>query len=146
MQNQATTPSRRSLRSLSLWLSICVCLVLAACASVGSGNAPDLVRQRASELWQALVAGEFSRAYTYNTPAYRGVVSPDGYRSRFSNAVVWLGSEVVDVNCPEATRCLVRLRLDVRPLLSRKTSDKISTYIDETWLFSEGQWWYFQEI
>jgi len=146
MQNQATTLSTRSLRSLSLWPSLCACLVLAACASVGSGNAPDLVHQRASERWQALVAGEFSRAYAYNTPSFRAVVSLDSYRNRFGAAIVWLGAEVVGVDCPQTDKCTAHLRIDYKPLLSKKIGDKMSTYVDETWLSEGGQWWFFQDI
>jgi len=146
MQNQASTRSTRPLRGQFLWLALCIAMLLAACASTGGGNPQEQVRQRASERWQALVAGEFSRAYTYLSPSFRAVVSPDGYRMRFGNAVNWLGSEVVEVNCPETTRCLARVRIDFKPLLSRKIDDKMSTHVDETWLFQEGQWWFFQDI
>jgi len=120
--------------------------MLAACASVGGGNPQDQVRQRASERWQALVAGEFSRAYAYLTPSYRAVVSADGYRKRFGAAVLWLGAEVVEVDCPEATKCLAHLRIDYKPLLARKNTDKMSTNVEETWLFEGGQWWFYQDI
>ncbi len=149
MQTTQITQSTisHSLRSMSRWLMLSACLVLAACASVDSGaNAAEQVRQRALERWQALVAGEFTRAYSYNTPGFRAVVTPDGYRTRFGTGVVWLGSEVVDVNCPEAAKCIARLRIDMKPLLSRKVNDKISTHVEETWLFEAGQWWFFQSI
>ena len=41
-----------------------VTLTLAACASLGGGKPEEQVRQRATERWQALVVGEFSRAYS----------------------------------------------------------------------------------
>ncbi len=122
-------------------------LTLAACASTGAGpDAEQQVRQRATERWQALVKGEFTRAYSYNTPGYRAVVSADTYRSRFGTAVTWLGSEVVTLRCPETTRCEARLRIEFKPLLSSKFGDKIFTHVDETWLFEDGQWWFFQDI
>lgn len=132
---------------LARGLTLSACLSLAACASAVTTPTPqDQVRQRATERWQALVAGEFSRAYSYNMPSYRAVVSPDAYRNRFGNAVVWVGSEIVDVNCPEVTKCLARLRLEYKSLMNRKFAAKLSTYVDETWLFEEGQWWLFQDI
>lgn len=146
MQHKQNHDTHR-LRWLARGLMLPACLALVACANAITGPAPqDQVRQRAAERWQALVGGEFSRAYSYNTPSYRAVVSPDGYRNRFGSAVVWVGSEIVDVNCPEATKCLARLRLEYKPLMNRKFAAKLSTYVDETWLFEEGQWWLFQDI
>lgn len=136
----------RFLRPASRWLVLSVCLALAACAGVSTGNQKDLVRQRATEHWQALVAGEFNRAYTYIIPSFRAVVSADRYRSRFGTAVTWVGNEVLDVNCPEADRCVARSRIDFKPTISRKKDMILATYVDETWLFQEGQWWLFQDI
>jgi hypothetical protein len=147
MQNQSNATSKRSLKCLTLWPLLCVSLMLAACASVGGVSPQDQVRQRATERWQALVAREFSRAYNFNTPGFRAVVTPDRYRDRFGGAIVWLDTtQVVEVNCPEADRCLAKVRIDYKPVLSRSSIDKISTHVDETWLLQEGQWWYFQEI
>ena len=136
----------RLLQLASRCLPLLVSVVLVACASVGGKVQEDQVRQRATERWQALIAGEFTRAYGYITPSYRAVVSPDRYHSRFGDAGSWVGSEVVDVNCPETSKCLVRLRIDFKPLLVRKNIDKMTTHIDETWLLEDGQWWLFQDI
>ncbi len=127
--------------------SVLSALTLAACASTGAGpDAEQQVRQRATERWQALVKGEFSRAYGYNTPGYRAVISTDAYRARFGTAITWLGSEIVALRCPETTRCEALVRIDYKPLLSRKIGDKMSTHVDETWLLEDGQWWFFQDI
>ncbi len=147
-QGQAGRRTGRRPR-FSRLLVVVAALTLAACASTGTGAGPEAeqqVRQRATERWQALVKGEFSRAYSYNTPGYRAVISPDAYRARFGTAITWLGSEIVDLRCPETTRCDARLRIDYRPLLSRKFGDKMSTHVEETWLLEDGQWWFFQDI
>jgi hypothetical protein len=142
MQILTITPFKRPL----LWLSVCASLALTACASLSNLPPQEQVRQRAAERWQALVAGEFGRAYVYNTPGFRAVVNADGYRGRFGGAVIWLGAEVVNVNCPETTKCVALVRIDFKPLLSRKISDKISTHVEETWLLEDSQWWFFQVI
>jgi hypothetical protein len=134
------------LRSASRGLVLSACLALAACASVSTVSPQDQVRQRAKEHWQALVAGEFNRAYTYIIPSYRAVVSADRYRGHFGTAVSWLGNEVLDVNCPETDRCVARSRIDFRPTLSRRMNLKFDTYVDETWLFQDGQWWLFMDL
>src|SRR5665647_406543 len=131
---------RHRARWTSFCVSLCVAITLAACANLGGGDPEAQVRQRATERWQALVAGQFSRAYSYNTPGFRAVVSPDGYRNRFGSAVTWLGAEVIRVNCPEAKKCEAVLRVDFKPTLSRQKAGNISTHVDETWLFEDGQW------
>jgi len=133
-------------RRIAALAPLCASLVLAACASLGGKAPQDQVRQRASERWQALVAGDFTKAYNYSTPGYRAVVNADAFRGRHGTAVKWVGSEVVSVKCPEATRCLANIRLEVQPLLGGRFGDKIDTHIDETWLLEDGQWWVFQSI
>lgn len=129
-----------------LCLSLCACFTLAACASLGGGTPEEQVRQRATERWQALAGGQFSRAYNFNTPGFRAVVSPDAYRNRFGSAISWLGAEVMRVNCAEAQKCLALVRVDYKLVLGRQKGGKLSTHIDETWLFEDGQWWFFQKI
>ena len=132
---------------LARWLPVLACAVLAACASVGSSQPPqELIKQRATARWQALVAGEFSRAYTYNTPGFRAVLTADGFRNRInSGAVIWVGAEAEKVDCPEPTKCKVLVRLDYKAVMS-PLQGKLSTYLDEIWLLEEGQWWFFQKI
>ncbi len=145
-RRRAHPESNHRTRWATLGATLCVTLALSACASLGRGNPQEQVRQRATERWQALVAGEFSRAYNYNAPGFRAVVTPDGYRNRIGSAVTWLGAEVVRVNCPEANKCMAQVRVDYKPVLIRQKDLKVSTNIDETWLFEDGQWWFFQKI
>lgn len=146
MPSHSNIRSNQPLRRLSRWLALSAVLALTACASLSSKPPPEQVRQRATERWQALVGGEFNRAYTYTTPGFRAVVSPDSYRNRFGGAVIWLGSEVIDVNCPDTDRCVTHVRIDFKPAMGRKFDTKMSTHVDETWLLQEGQWWFFQDL
>jgi hypothetical protein len=132
------------LRRASVWSSIGATLLLTACASIGSKPPEDHVRQRAADRWQALVAGDISRAYGYNTPGYRAVISPEGFRGRIGSGGSWVGAEVGEINCPEAVKCIARVRIDFKPFMGRRYGDNISTHADETWLLEDGQWWLFQ--
>lgn len=140
--DQPTRQGTRLLRWLPLWAG----LALAACASLDSAPPEDQVRQRATERWQAMVAGDFSSAYNYYLPGFRAVITPDGFRVRYGGTSNVKATEVVSVNCPEATKCMATVRLDFKPLLGRKFGDKISTHIDETWLLEDGKWWLFQRL
>ena len=150
-QTHHRSPGHPEGRQRTRWAALCatlgVALTLSACASLGGGSNPQQqVSQRATERWQALVKGEISRAYSYNTPGFRAVVTPDSYRYRFGSAVNWVGAEVIRVTCPDADKCTALLRIDFKPVLSRPGGAPISTHIDETWLLENGQWWFFQKI
>lgn len=135
----------RALRALR-WVPLLASVALAACASVGAGTPQAQISKRAAERWQALIALDFPRAYSYGTPSFRTVVPQDSYRIRFGAGVTWLGAEVVGVECPEATKCVAKLRIDYKPLLGRNTGDKYSSVVDETWLLEAGQWWIFESV
>jgi len=133
-------------RRIAALAPLCASLVLAACASLGGSSPQDRVQERASQRWQALVTGDFTKAYDFSTPAFRAVVNRDSFRGRFTTSVKWEGAEVVSVKCAEPTRCTANVRIDFKPLLGSGFGDKINTHIDETWLLEDGQWWVFQSI
>lgn len=128
------------------WAAWGTAITLAACASVAPNTPQEQVTQRANARWKHMVAKEMDKAYAYTTPGFRALVSADAYRGRFGAAVIWLGAEVVRVNCPEPTKCDAVIRLDYKSTLGAKKDEKNSTHIDETWLLEEGQWWKFENI
>lgn len=130
----------------SLWLTVAAGVLLNACAALTTLPAQDTVKQRATERWQALVAGDFDKAYSYNTPGFRALVSPAAYRGRTGSAVKWVGAEVTQVNCPEPAKCNVRIKLNYQPVFGGKMTGSFSTHLDETWLQEDSQWWIFQPI
>ncbi|MBK9441161.1 MAG: hypothetical protein IPN53_07550 [Comamonadaceae bacterium] len=127
------------------WLPFIASLALAACATVPSGTPEEQVRARAMGRWQALVEGDAAAAYSFITPGYRAVVPLADYR-RTTALAAWYGAEVISVTCPEAEKCLAKVRIDFRYVSGRKAPEKISTHYDETWLLEAGQWWFFQKI
>ena len=127
------------------WAGLLASVVLVACAAVPASKPEDQVRSRANERWKALVSGDYLKAYSYSTPGYQAVVKADAYKQRFG-AASWYGAEVVDVTCPEIDKCTARVRVDYNNVMSRKSLNKITTHIDETWLLEGGQWTIFQPI
>jgi hypothetical protein len=126
--------------------SFAAVVAMTACTSLDTSLSPDKVTLRATERWRALIAGEFENAYAYNTASFRAVVSPASYRGRTGAAVKWMGAEVTSVVCAEATTCKVNVRLDFQPLLGGRGGSSYSTYLDESWLFEDGQWWIHQPV
>ena len=131
--------------------------VLAGCATPGTASAPasattavtapakaeDAVRARAQQRWDWLVAGKYEDAYTYTTPAFRGLNTAQNYRNRFGTGASWAGARVQSVECATPERCTVQVAVDTRVAV-RGFREPITTSVVETWLLEEGQWWYHQ--
>lgn len=118
---------------------------LAGCAALQPKTAEETVRQLAEERWDALIKGDFDKAWTYTQPAYRAVVKQTDYRKRFNAAGQWRGAQVHDATC-EAERCKVRIRLTTRVLTPPFQGQELVGGIDETWVREEGRWWYYQSF
>ena len=124
-----------------------VAITAAGCASIGAPQPPEVVvKERASQRWQALVKYDMEAAYGFTTPAYRAVATAADYRQRMGSAVQWSGVEVVGVRCPDATKCIANVRVEAKPFLGRRFGDSIVTHVEETWLLQENQWWLFQKL
>lgn len=120
--------------------------LVAGCAAMGPQAPEDAVKVRASARWAALLKPDMSAAYSYMAPGYRKVHDEQAYRMRRGSAVKWTGAEVVDVRCPEATKCIAKVRIEAKPFLGRKFGDTITTHAEETWLLEDGQWWLFEKL
>lgn len=129
-------PTRR------LWISVFLVGLLSACASAPPATPEEQIRQRAQERWQALIKGDFERAYTYLSPASRAVVPYERYRGSIGGAVVWKGAEVVDVRCETLEKCIAKVKVLTEPVIFRQRFGTIETHLDETWLLDKGQWWF----
>jgi hypothetical protein len=116
-------------------------LALGACAT--SPATPELaVRERASELWQARVAGNFDKAYGYMPPSYRAITSVERYKAGFGGAVKTTGAEVISVTCETQDKCVTQMKVEARAVLLRGSAP-IVTHFDETWVREGGTWWLF---
>jgi hypothetical protein len=139
------TPSATA-RRLSLGAALCATLVLGACASLGNASPEAQITQRANARWQALVTKDVPTAYALSTPSFRSQVDLEAYRDRIGSAVVWEAAEAVAVTCSQPALCKAQIRIDVKPLVGRGAANKFSTYIDETWVLENGQWWFVEPI
>ena len=60
-------------------------------------------------------------------------------------------ASVYKVTCEAADKCTARMKLTAyAPLMSSNMQSgmppEIETYVNETWLLEEGQWWHFEKI
>jgi len=126
------------------WWLLILPLIFSACAVFGPKTPEEAVRQRAQARWDALLAGQWSKAYSYMAPSYRALIPENRYSNQFGGGAAWVGAEVTKVTCAD-DRCTVRMKVDYRLIAGGRSGEVADTYFDETWIREEGQWWMFQK-
>lgn len=132
----------RKLRAGALALTA---LVLAGCATMAPATPEAAVEQRATAYWTARQTGQVDKTYALTPPSYRAVRTFEQFRLQFGTAAAVKSVEVTKVTC-EPEKCVARIKLSVTPALAGLKMGNIDTYLDETWLLEDGQWWHHQDL
>lgn len=113
------------------------------CAGSGGGSTQKvqvepqkLVAQQAAARWDALIKGDFAKAYSYLSPGTREATSLDLYKARIRGGR-WKKANVDFVSC-EQDQCKVLMAIEY----SYRDIQSLETRVDENWLRQEGKWWY----
>ena len=136
---------QRGLRAT--WGVLVLAMGLAGCAGMGAPEAPELtVRTLATQRWQALLAQDFNKAYTFLAPSYKQLNTADAYQKKRQGVPVkWIEAKVIRTTC-EAEKCDVRIALESKPLTPFAFKGTITSGIDETWVLENGQWWLLETL
>lgn len=117
---------------------------LAGCASLGPQTPEQQVQARAGTYWKARASADQSAAYALLTPAYRGLYSEQDFVKQFGAGVNVKETRVAKVTCEAADRCTANIGLTAKPVVPGLNLPEVTSYIDETWVLEQGQWWRFQ--
>lgn len=120
-------------------------LALAGCASLGPSTPEQAVKERAEAYWKARIAGQADKSYALTPPSYRKAFTQEQFARQFGSGASVTASEVTGVTC-EADRCVAKVKLTAKPVIIGVKLDSIDTYLDETWVLEEGNWWRFQDL
>lgn len=127
-------------RSAGAAMIVSALVALAGCASLGQQTPEQQVQQRAEAYWKARQSADFKAAYALLTPAYRGLWDEQAFRQQFGAGARILGVKVDGVTC-ESEKCVARVGLTAKPAIPGLNLPSITTYMDDTWLLVDGQWW-----
>jgi hypothetical protein len=125
-------------------------LALAGCATtsgpVGSEALPqgaltperqaEIVKKRFQERWDALIAKDYARAYSYLSPSARALLTEAQFTSRFSKGN-FKKAEPLEITCEEDV-CEVRFVLTY----DHGRVKGIPTPTGEKWFFRDGEAWF----
>ena len=122
--------------------SICLLLLLSACASTGGSKGS--IEQRATERWDFLFSDNLTAAYDYLSPGYRSSVSLKQYqRTILLQRIKWTSAKYIESECAE-TSCKVKISIDytVYGALPGVKSFDGTQEIEESWVKVDGKWYF----
>ncbi len=138
------------------YLAVAVLAVLtAACATLTPDSPTEekvkVVTERAAARWQAIIGGDFAKAYEYMSPATKATVTPAGFKT-VASRLDYRAVRITGATCEGAT-CRVNLILtyNASAALSSSVARKgneavpikgINTPLSENWVIDQGQIWY----
>jgi hypothetical protein len=102
----------------------------------------DGLRARAEARWQALIAGDFDKAYDFETPAYRKLYNVRQYRARYSKGLRWNQAKIVEIDPRQPEVATVKVEIDYSFPVSDQGMMDAKGLSTETWLWVDEQWWY----
>lgn len=124
----------RLLTVLSLVFSV-------GCATQMSKSDEDIVRKKAQQRLNALLAQDFEKAYSYASPAYRKSVSLNRHKPKVLGAAMWTRGEILSVTC-EPEYCDVISKIHYR---SPQIRTELPTELTNRWIKIDGKWWIYHK-
>ncbi|ADX47909.1 hypothetical protein Acav_4019 [Paracidovorax avenae ATCC 19860] len=120
-------------------------MALAGCAALAPATPEQAVKERAEAYWKARMAGQYEKTYALTPPSYRAAVTKEQFARQFGNAASVTAAEVTNVEC-QPEKCVAKIKLTAKPMIIGVKLNSIDTYLDETWVQEDGQWWRFQDL
>lgn len=133
------TPSLISLRRPALALAMAA-VALTGCAALGSPTPEQQVQERATAFWNARLKADAKTAYGLLTPAYRDMRSEQDFVKSNGGGIAAQKVEVVKVAC-EAEKCTANIAITGKPSVPGLNLPVLTSYMDDTWVQDQGQWW-----
>ena len=127
-------------------LLLTAALFFTACSVLPAKTDAEIVENRSALRLEALKKLDFEKAYSYMSPGYRSVKGLDRFKLENAGAVNLLDFNVQSADCAEDT-CNVLVISDYKVALAgRGFSTKKPLIIDrastETWIRTDGKWWF----
>jgi len=119
-------------------------LLVSGCSLVPTLTTEQVINQRATNRWNALITHNWKDAYQYETKGFRSSHTIKQFQSRFGHAVTWQAIDVLKVSVNETkTTATVSLKLSfITPMLGGGTQQSASM-LTETWLLDNNEWWHY---
>ncbi len=117
-------------------------LALAGCMSMIKKNEDaSVIKQRAVQRWDYLIAHQAEKAYDFLSPGYRATKTRDAYvREMNGRGIHWSKVHFGSQKC-DADTCKVYLTVDYRMHMGGPVGNvNTSGFVVETWIKADGRW------
>jgi len=103
-----------------------------------------VLKERAEARWDALIKGDFEKAYSFTTPEYRDVVSMQQYKGKYGRVLDWQMAKVLNVSYDDPAVATVSVEVRYRVDLPGIRGEVFETQktIPEKWLYKDRKWWF----
>ncbi|MBL0142249.1 MAG: hypothetical protein IPP91_09225 [Betaproteobacteria bacterium] len=101
-----------------------------------AGNSAQAIGKRATARWDALIAGDLSRAYEFLSPGSRQAYTAQDYAALVKPGL-WKKARVDRVECAEADVCVAVVLVEY--VFKGMT---VTTPLRETWTKAGEEWWF----
>jgi len=103
----------------------------------------QLVTERAKARWDALIAGDYERAYAYLSAGYRLTMPLTTYSLKRSQDRFKITSAYIrGAACSSETICNAGITLTVEATMPNVGTKAFPTTQEESWLFQDGSWFH----
>jgi hypothetical protein len=103
----------------------------------------DGLRERVQARWNAVINGEFTKAYAFETPEFRNAIEPADYAFRLGRASVrWHLASLKELRYDRADQADAVMTIEYSFAISG--GDGLATTsgdFPERWVFLDGNWW-----
>ncbi len=122
---------------------VALAALTAACATLTPDSPTEekvrIVTERSAARWQAVIDGDFAKAYGYLSPATRDTVTLAGFTT-IASRLSYRAVKVTGATC-EAAKCRVNLVVTYSGKVGSGTMN-VNTPLAEVWIIDHGQIWY----
>jgi len=111
-----------------------------------SASSPDVnaerLSERAQQRWDAMVDGDFERAYAFELPTYRNLFTLNTFKAQYAGSRGWVKAAVTSVDEPGGARAKVEIQVSQQiPIAPGAAPEILAATVAEMWLFRDGAWW-----
>lgn len=115
-------------------------------ASCSVKETVDDIDKKAIERWNALIEGDYKKAYSYIAPSYKQLEDFSAFSNRMNAAqlqITWNKAEFNDKQCePEVCEVSIDLNYTYRFPKRSMGETNATTVVKENWIKSDGKWYY----
>jgi hypothetical protein len=124
-------------------MGVLLLALVSACATVAPTQ-DEIIAERVQARWDALIARDYAKAYSYYSPAYRSRSTAVDLEIKLRmQRVKWIGAKYVSHSC-SGDVCTVDVDLKyqmAKPVPGVSSWGSVNR-IQEQWIKVDGQWWF----